>query len=237
MQSSDPVKSVSRYGNSRCGQILARPQAGFVLLQIMVLALLGCAIPAERADGNRTSAIPPLIGASNDAQQKRAEMTDEEFVQFVDSAVAELGEKQERLKVEYGLSSHARWHFDQETAKLAFFDEQDRKVLEADVIDIGSWASNSNTWKWAWANVTVLPGLRTKAEPLKELSTVTGVGIFSEEAAFPLEDESMAWSLAAMSVRHLDALGVYRAPSSARPLVSFLAITRIQRLPTEPPSG
>lgn len=103
MQSSDPVKSVSRYGSSRCGQIRATPpRAGFFLLQIVVLALLGCATPADRADGNRTSVIPPPIGASNDAQLKRAEMTDEEFVQFVDSAVAELAEKQERLKVEYG---------------------------------------------------------------------------------------------------------------------------------------
>lgn len=236
MQSSDPMKSVSRPGNSRRGQILARPLAGFLLLQIMVLALLGCATPAHRADENRTSAILPLIGATNDAQQKRAEMTDEEFVQFVDSAVAELGEKQERLKAEYGIGSHARWHFDQETEKLDFFDEQDRKVLEMDVIDIGSWASNSKTWMWAWANVTVLPSLRMKAERLKELDSVTGVEIFSEEAAFPLEDEGLAWSLAAMSVRHLNALGVYRAPSSARPLVTFLAITRIQRLPARPPS-
>jgi hypothetical protein len=156
-------------------------------------------------------------------------MTDEEFERFVQAAMAELSRKQDRLTAEFGLGGYARWDLDQKTETLAFFDEGGRKAVRADVINIGSYASNSGTWKWAWSNESVRPHARRKAEPLKQLAAMTGFHIFTEQAAISV-DENMAWELAAISARHLDALGVYRAPSSSRPLASFLAITDIQRV-------
>jgi hypothetical protein len=159
-------------------------------------------------------------------------MTDEEFERFVQSAMAELSRKQDRLTAEYGLGGFARWDLDEQTETLAFFDAGGRKAVRADVIQIGSYSSNSGTWKWAWSNERALPHVRKKAEPLKQLAALTGFHMFAEQAAMSL-DENMAWELAAISARHLDALGVYRAPSASRPLASFLgflAITDIQRV-------
>lgn len=156
-------------------------------------------------------------------------MTDEEFEDFVQSTMDELIAKQDQLKSEYGFGSFERWHFDQVSETLSFFDAAGKLTLEAEVIDIGSYASNSNTWKWAWANESVLPALRTKAEPLKQLRDVTGFDLFSSESTVSVEDENMAWELAAMSVRKLGALGAYKAPSSSRPLSTFLAIMRVRR--------
>ena len=159
-------------------------------------------------------------------------MTDGEIENFVSAAVSALEQKQDLLQTEHGFGSFARWFFDQRTEKLEMFDAAGQKVLVADVVDVGSFATNSNTWKWAWSNDSITPPLREKAESLKALADVTGIDLFVCAEAFPLDDEQMAWELVAMCVRHLGAIGVYRAPSSTRPLSSFLAITRITHLNT-----
>jgi len=156
-------------------------------------------------------------------------VTDQEFEEFLRASVEALREKQDTLDSDYGFGSCARWHFDQETEKLALFDERDKKILEADVVGLGSYASNSDTWRWAWSNNTILPPLREKASVLKELANITGIELFASEAAFTVEGESMAWELAAMCVRHLGALGAYKAPSATKPLATFLAIRSIQK--------
>jgi len=156
-------------------------------------------------------------------------MTDEEFENFVSSAMDELTQKQEWLGTEYGLGTHARWWFDQESEKLEFFDKGDNKVLTASVIHLGSYSANSKTWKWAWANDSIVQSQREKAISLKALADLTGYSLFAKESPVGLEDESMAWELAAMSLRHLGGIGVYKAPSSSGTLASFLAITAVQR--------
>ena len=153
-------------------------------------------------------------------------MNDEEFEAFVSDATEELGRKQDFLLKQYSLGTWNRWAFDQTTETLQFFDDADKLVIEADVVEIGTYAAKSNSWKWAWGNESVLPTLREKAEPLKELEAITGLKVFGVESAFGIEDEAMAWELAAISVKHLGALGCYRAPSTDGPTV-FLAITDI----------
>ena len=152
-------------------------------------------------------------------------MTDEEFDKFLSEAVDELHEKQDILQKEYGLGKFSRWWFEQNSAKLQFFNEQDTVCLEANVIHIGSFSPKSNTWKWAWSNDSILPWLRQRAEKLKELEVITEFDLFNQESTFEIEGESMAWELAAMSVKHLSSIGCYRAPSSQElGPTSFLAI-------------
>jgi hypothetical protein len=157
-------------------------------------------------------------------------MTNDEFEGFLASANEELRQKQDLLMQRDGLGSYPRWWFDQATAKLQFFDEADNLALEADIIDIGSYSAKTKTWKWAWSNRSVLPALREKAEKLKELERITGIALFAHDQAFAVEGESMAWELAAIAVKHLGAMGCYRAPSSSSGPTSFLAITRILKV-------
>lgn len=155
-------------------------------------------------------------------------MTDEEFGRFIASAMEELQEKQKSMAEAYKLGDWARWWFDQNTEKLDFFDEEGMKRIQASFVDIGSYSSESNTWKWAWANDSLTDSLREKASTLRALGDLTGFEIFDDDVAVEIDGEPMAWELAALGVRHLGALGVYRAPSSDRPLFSFLAITAIE---------
>ena len=126
-------------------------------------------------------------------------MTDEEFNEFMESALAELSDKQDALDLEYGIGSAARFVLDQSTERLDFFDADDRKVLEAQFIDIGSYAPGPGTWQWGWSNSFVLEPLRAKAEILQELAAESGFDAFGWEAHFRIDDEDMAWAFTAAS--------------------------------------
>lgn len=155
-------------------------------------------------------------------------MTDQEFDDLLSRANEELRTKQERLNTDYRIGDLPRWCFDQATEKLQFLDLAGNVVVEADVIDIGSYSPTSNTWKWAWGNESVLPALREKAAPLKELEEITGFDLFGMDQPFEV-DESMAWELTALAVLHLQACGCYRAPASNGPF-TFLAIMAAKKI-------
>ena len=155
-------------------------------------------------------------------------MTDEEFGELLSSAMAYLQERRSRLESAYDIGNLPRWWFDQEKEQLQFLDDAGNVLVEAAVVPIGSYAPKSNTWKWSWSNESILPSLREKAIPLKQLEAITGFELFSSEGSFEA-DEHMAWGLAALSVTHLKADGCYRAPSSNGPQ-TFLAITSLRQV-------
>lgn len=154
-------------------------------------------------------------------------MNDAEFDVFLSTATEELKSKQEVLTNTYGFGSHKRWMFENdEKAKLQFFNADDKLVIAADIIDIGSYSPSASTWKWAWAYDSIHPSLKEQSLRLKELEEITDLIIFGEDKAFEA-DEYLAWELAAMSVKHLGALGCYRAFSSARNVNMFFALMHI----------
>lgn len=153
-------------------------------------------------------------------------MNDEEFELFLTSANAELKQKQAHLTDTYGLGSHKRWMFENDKAKLQFFNHDDTQVLQADIIDIGSYSPSAKTWKWAWAYESINPELKANSLRIKELEEITNLVVFGEKEPFEA-DEYLAWELAAMAVKHLGAMGCYRAFSSARNVNMFFAITAV----------
>ena len=163
-------------------------------------------------------------------------MTDEEFDTFLLEAVNELDAKHDILQKEYGFGTFSRWWYEQVSSKLQFFNKQDSLCLEAKVIHIGSYSPKSNTWKWSWSNESILPWSSQRAEKIKELESITGFELFGQESAFEIESESMAWELAAISVKHLGVMGCYRAPSSQElGPTSFLAIVEVKEINSHVP--
>ncbi len=148
-------------------------------------------------------------------------MTDEQFDIYVDQAYDELMKKQDLLTKNHDLGKHKDFWFDQTTGILQFKDQSGKVEVEVMATPIGSFSTKSNTWQWAWANESFLKPLRSKAENLKQLVELTGFDVF--QAPIIKADERMAWELAAMSVKQLNALGCYRAPNSNNAFI-FLAI-------------
>jgi hypothetical protein len=151
-------------------------------------------------------------------------MTDQEFDKFVSDSVESLERKQADLSERFGLGSHALWLFDQPTGLLRFYDRENKLCVEAEVTQIGSYSLSSHTWKWAWANPTVVDSQRFKSAKLNGLFDRTGIEIF-RKAVFQADDQ-MPWEIAAMAVEYLGALGCYRGP--AKNLEVFLAIEKIR---------
>ena len=105
-------------------------------------------------------------------------MTKEQYRKFVMRASDELDEKQNALMIDYdiGTGAFVDYFCDQTTGTLQFLDEHKRVGLEATIIiPIGSFSAKTNTWLWGWANQSILPELRAKAEKLKDLEKITGV--------------------------------------------------------------
>ena len=156
-----------------------------------------------------------------------APMPRERWEAFRAGAVQELRQKQRRLTTEHGIGTYSRWWFEQETGTLKFYDRADRLGLEADFIDIGSYAPRAGTWQWAWSNDSVAPEQRKASCRLREIRALTGMAIIDREEPFEI-DEVQAWELAALAVMHLGALGCYRAPTSENGLLMFLALMAIR---------
>lgn len=156
-------------------------------------------------------------------------MNDAEFEVFLTSANEELKAKQEALTKHYGFGTHKRWMFENDKARLQFFNQDDKLVIEADIIDIGSYSPSASTWKWAWAYESINAELKAQSVRIKELEEITDLVVFGEDKAFDA-DEYLAWELAAMAVKHLNALGCYRAFSSARNVNMFFAIVAVHEI-------
>jgi len=154
-------------------------------------------------------------------------MTDDEYGAFRAKVNEDLRLKQVEMSHAYALGDMKRWWFEQETAKLQFFDHNDKLAIEADVIVIGTFSPALSSWKWAWSNSSLRREIRQRALPLKRLKAVTGFDLFEDKEAFSIEGEAMARELAAMAVHQLGALGCYRAPLIDSPH-TFLAITTMR---------
>lgn len=151
-------------------------------------------------------------------------MNEDDFDQFVETCLQELKAKQATLEAQYGLGGMGRWHIDQDQQSLDFFDASNELKIRFSVTPIGSFAANTETWKWAWANPHIKPAMREKAATLKTLHDKTEYDLFKDDGMFE-SDMVMAWELAAMAVNHLGALGCYKAPNQETHL--FLALDAV----------
>jgi hypothetical protein len=180
---------------------------------ILLFALAAC---SPRVQGSETAApaagtaAPEANLTSNQGNPTGNEMTDDEFDAFVEASVSELETKQEALISKWKLGSLGRYLFDQPTARLQFFDASGNVVVKASVVPIGTYSPKGETWMWAWANDSFLEPLRSQASKLRTLGQITGVPVFDTPSF--TADPDMAGELAAISVKHLGALGFYRAP-------------------------
>jgi hypothetical protein len=157
-------------------------------------------------------------------------LSHEEFDALMDEAVIAFKTKQEHLTKTHGFGDAAMAAFTERTQTLHLLDAADRPFLEADAIEIGTYNTQAKGWLWAWANKDIAAHGRARSEKLKGLADVTGFEIFESARAVRLPDEAMAWRLAAMSVRHLEALGAYRLPSPDGVFMGFVAVMSVRDL-------
>ncbi len=153
-------------------------------------------------------------------------MDDDQFAAFVDESYDWLEKQQAQLQETYDIGSYDAYWYDQEQGVLQF-KNNDVVELEFSYVGIGSWNNEKNSYMWAWGNNTVVEERQRESLRIQALAEKTGIALFTTKA-FEC-DEGMAWELAAMAAKELNALGVYRIPHGS--LEIFLAIMK----PTQSP--
>jgi hypothetical protein len=84
---------------------------------------------------------------------------------------------------------------------------------------VGTHSPEYQTWLWAWANPDFPALARETARQVQELHKVTGFRVFVNEGIAASSVD--AQDLTAMAVHHLDAIGLFRAPSEDGPTLFF----------------
>ncbi len=151
-------------------------------------------------------------------------MTDEEFDNYLEKACDEHDEKYQFLIDEFGIGSHDSFVVEYENELLQFF-KKEKCVVEARILPIASHIPEKSNLVWFWSNRNIPETLREKCSTVKKLYDVTGYDLFKNPSAEC--DEAMAWEIAAMACKCLNAKGVYRIPHSN--LYSYVLITDIQK--------
>ncbi|MCT4594216.1 MAG: hypothetical protein N4A57_08115 [Anaeromicrobium sp.] len=148
-------------------------------------------------------------------------MTKEQFEKFLAKVYEELENKQESLFSDYNIGTYESYWFNQNSKTLQF--KNNEKVeLEFKIVCIGTWAHEKGTWMWSWANESFTEDIRKDSEELKKLKEITRYDAFEMEA-FQC-DENTAYEITAISVKHLDALGMYKMPGEKSHL--FVALMK-----------
>ncbi|MDR2013393.1 MAG: hypothetical protein LBQ20_10260 [Rhodanobacter sp.] len=153
-------------------------------------------------------------------------MTDSEFDTYLAQAVGELEAKQATLVATYGLGwgSHNKFFADYAAGTLTFL-EGDVPQVKAFIIPVFTHIPSKQNLLWAWANEAFPLAVREQSSQIKELQSITGFELFTNERVEC--DESTAWELTALACKCLSAAGAYRIPHGEKH--AYVLITSVQR--------
>lgn len=162
----------------------------------------------------RGSSVAPLMARQTERWQR-----------LVSEAVSELEEKQDRLKIQFGISKHERWDYDQGTGHIVF-SNAGVPAVTARFQFVGSISSVNETWLWSWANPSVEQRIS------EALLTVRAFGEDQKFATltvpkWPATEED-GWELTAVAARVLNAEGAYWVPGETGS--TFLLLMEISRV-------
>lgn len=138
-------------------------------------------------------------------------MSEEEFSSLIQQANWFLRKLMEENQRTFQLDSYKRFDWNEWRGELVFTSEGTPKVV-ARIQLVGSHATRSKTWAWAWANSAGLPSVRQAVLKVKEFGT--------ERVSLRLiqprwsATESDAWGMTALTAQLNDAKGAFRVPST-----------------------
>lgn len=150
-------------------------------------------------------------------------MNDEEFDKYLSESITELEEKRVLLETDYGIGHHERYILEYENNSLLFFDKE-YPVVEATIIPVAAHITDIDQLVWFWSFKDLPEPVRKISSAVKKLYDLTGHEHF-RRMSVPC-NESMAWDIASMACKFLDAKGVYRVPQGG--MYAYVLISHIE---------
>ena len=136
--------------------------------------------------------------------------SDNQIDSYVDQCMKDMEALQDKLQAEFGFGSFERFDFDVPNGALIFSSGGQPK-LRCEICFICSTQESLGTLQWAWANKSLPEDLTSESLHLKAMSEVTGLEIFSMPVWEASEQEG--WEMAAIALKKLGGIGVYRCPT------------------------
>src|SRR5215213_2040013 len=136
--------------------------------------------------------------------------SESEYEHYVHEACADLQLRQDMLMQEYRLSTWERYDWNQDTQELVF-SNRGRPTVVAKIQFVGSFSKRSNTWRWAWANDTVVPAMKQDVLRVKALGEERGWDRLVTPQWSAAEQDG--WDMTAVAAHVLGAAGAYGTPS------------------------
>ena len=146
---------------------------------------------------------------------------------YAAEAVKQFRARQRRLQSQCGSWLMKRWSFDGARNLLRWGDAGPTH-LETSVVYVGNFAERLGLWQWAWGHLSVAASARDRAAVLKDLAARTTMRILEDPDPFVIQDDRIAWELAAVCTQHLDAIGCVRVLTSSRGTYAYFVITEAQ---------
>jgi hypothetical protein len=109
----------------------------------------------------------------------------------------------------WGSGTAERWDLDQTTGVLrwSFAD----KIVEAPAQLLGTYSPAGESWRWAWANESLSPGLRQASDDVRRWGEANAQSMLTQPLMQVTEEH--AADLAAIAFRLSGATGFYRTPA------------------------
>jgi len=132
------------------------------------------------------------------------------YATLVGGCLERLKTAQRALIEQFGLGEWERWDWDMGSQELVFSHAGQRRVI-ASVTFVGTHATDSGTWMWAWANDSLPEHVRAALGEVKSAGQECGFRRLVQ-GHWPA-DEDDGWAMTAYACEVLGGLGAYRTPS------------------------
>ena len=135
-------------------------------------------------------------------------MNNKELDDYIDVAKALTRSRIAKAQQDFGLGSFSQFNLDLEAGSIFFKGADGAAKLQAHVIPIGSWAKSTQSWLWSWENESIPKEISAPLALVKQFGFAQDVPTLQE--TFSPCDEALAWALASISLKVLDAECIYR---------------------------
>ena len=149
------------------------------------------------------------------------------YQEFIKQSRQYVKKVENYCRKEYGLGTHERFWYDQQTGEITFIDK-DIVTIRAKFQDIGSLHLPTKSWLWAWDNNNTLRRNKEKMWTVKAFGEKNGFK-FLTEPMLKKVSEKEGRRLAAMAIFVLQAEGGYMF-SVDDGLIVYLALFEIQKV-------
>jgi hypothetical protein len=149
-----------------------------------------------------------------------------ELDQFIGDAKAMTEARNAEAARQFRLGGYPRYELDLETQALIFFNSDDRPTVASRAIPVGTLAKESKSWLWSWENESIPKEISAPMNEVRSFGAKHDIDALQQ--TFSPCDEALAWALAAVSLKLLDAQTVYRIDQSKTQL--FLLLFDLRRI-------